>query len=817
MSHFFPAYIGKPPPHVLRKRRQREQEELARQEREDREEREREERDRELSPEVPEPEPSTPAHFERTSVFGTPTRSVSRVRKTYAHKRARSFATPRMRAGSDGEHEQESQTSSREPSSSRSPTKAAQKKQAQDTDSARPAKRPRLNEYDDDDMYADPPMLEDAIAPVASPSHSPVRRPQQNPRAGSPEAPEPQPSTRRPRGRPPKVKPIAIPTPSTTSEEGVAQNAKRRSAASGTEMTLSEALNQSFAHSLVPSPVVASSSRARKARNEQEDMRDPSHAEPTPVKRGPGRPRGSGRGRGRGGRGRGRGAGSSEPFASHDADNVFPPASAHESEASMPTWTTLPTLDRGAASSHRPPHPLAREEEEEGSDDELASVTQIPVKRTPGRPRRPATPGSSSKAGDTQPVKRRGRPPGSKNPATLAREAAAAEVARRRASLPNLPASSTSIMANYAAAHGPPPVTPVKRGRGRPRKSAPEPSVFGLDTVDYMEPLKDPDADVDDNPFRRRTRSQSRTRGSARSTPAPSPAPTPRRRSVSATRAPRTPRRNNSKARPEAAPPKSDAPKSSEPPSHYLDMKTMEWKPRARSTSTSPPKRRARPTPVPTEMPKATEFQTRTQLCNALKRTLLEAPMPKLKDIAAENEKQQRRQQKEKERLKRKRDADRLKVAPSGVLFFGSGDKSEAEPDDEDDDDEEQGDAMTVFCGSWSVLADPAATFDDSLAMKTLHEVVMGVRAYIELEKAAFAKSHDGQTISVTVPCGCMSVRGRTSESPEGGSSSSLQPPAGDAEQCAGKMVVSVTQELIPEGFSGVGKAMRMTVMISHY
>lgn len=70
------------------------------------------------------------------------------------------------------------QPSSREPSSSRSPTKVVQQKQAQDGDSARPAKRPRLNEYDDDDMYADPPMFEahDAIAPVASPASSPVRR-----------------------------------------------------------------------------------------------------------------------------------------------------------------------------------------------------------------------------------------------------------------------------------------------------------------------------------------------------------------------------------------------------------------------------------------------------------------------------------------------------------------------------------------------------------------------------------------------------------------------------------------------------------------
>ena len=86
------------------------------------------------------------------------------------------------------------------------------------------------------------------------------------------------------------------------------------------------------------------------------------------------------------------------------------------------------------------------------------------------------------------------------------------------------------------------------------------------------------------------------------------------------------------------------------------------------------------------------------------------------------------------------------------------------------------------------------------------------------LDKAAFAKSDDGQTISVTVPCGCMSVRGHLAESPEGeSSSSSSQQPSVGAEQCAGEMVVSVTQEIVPEGFSGVAKAMRMTVMISHY
>ncbi|KAI1793798.1 hypothetical protein LXA43DRAFT_1092579 [Ganoderma leucocontextum] len=475
-----------------------------------------------------------------------------------------------------------------------------------------------------------------------------------------------------------------------------------------------------------------------------------------------------------------------------------PPASARGSEASLPTWTTL---DRGAASSRRP-LPTFAQEEEESSDDELASVAQVPEKRTPGCPRkhpllkpstsaalvdtsegRLATPGPSAKAADTPTVKRRASLPGT------------------------LVASSASIMANYASTHGTPLATPVKRGRGRPRKSAPEPSVFGLDTVHYMEPLKDPDGDDEPNPFRRRTRSQSRQgRGSTRGTPAASPAQTPRRRSVLTTR---TPRRNNSTSRPAAAASTSAAPQGSGPPSHDLDMKTMQRRSRARSASSSPSKRRARPAAPEREMPKATEFQTRTQLCNALKRTLLEAPMPKLRDIAAENKKQQRRQQKEKERQKRKRDADRLRVAPSGVLSFG-GDKSEPEHghDDDEEEHEDQGEATVVFCGSWSVLAGPAATLDDSLAMKTSRRLT---ETAFRLDKAAFAKSDDGQTIRVTVPCGCMSVRERDAEGQKA-SSSSQQPPR-DAEQCAGEMAVSVTQAIVPEGFSGVAKAMRMTVM----
>ncbi|KAI1793358.1 hypothetical protein LXA43DRAFT_1124803 [Ganoderma leucocontextum] len=691
MSHFFPAYIGKPPPHVLRKRRQREREERA-----------REEWDRELSPVVPDPEPSTPAHDGGVNVFGTPTRSVSCGHKTYAHKRARSFTTSHAGAGSDGEQEQRS--SSREPSSSRSPTKVVWKKHAHDNDPTRLAKRPRFNENDDNDMYADPLVFagHDAIAPAASSSRSPMRhrkasvyveiqtpvrrsrsQAQQDVRVGSPEVPAPPPNTRRPRGRPPKVKPIAIPIPSTASDEGAAQNVKHRRHTSGPEMTVGEALNQSFALSIASSSPAASSSRARRAGDENKEIADPSRPEPVPIKRGPGRPRGSGRGRGRGGgrgRGRGRGAASSLSLVSHDADNAPPPARAHGSEASLPTWTTLSTLNRADASSRRPP-PAFAPEEEESSSDELASVAQAPAKRTPGRPRkhplekastsaapvdaygvRPPTPGPSTNAAET-PTKRRGRPPCSKNKATLDRETAAAAMARGRASLPGaLPALSASIMTSYPAVPGPPLATPVKRGHGRPRKSAPAPSVFGLDTIDYMEPLKDPDDPP--NPFRRRTRSQSRQgRGSTSGTPAASPVPSPRHDDA------------------EAA-------------ARAFCVRVAG---EASGSICAGGEREA------VEGDGAPDADAIVQRAEAHA-----APMPKLKDVAAENEKQKRKQLKEKERQKRKRNADRL---PDDVLFFG-GDKSEGGHDD-GEDKEEQGDATARFCGSWSVLADPAATFDD--------------------------------------------------------------------------------------------------------
>ncbi|KAI1793357.1 hypothetical protein LXA43DRAFT_1002151 [Ganoderma leucocontextum] len=68
----------------------------------------------------------------------------------------------------------------------------------------------------------------------------------------------------------------------------------------------------------------------------------------------------------------------------------------------------------------------------------------------------------------------------------------------------------------------------------------------------------------------------------------------------------------------------------------------------------------------------------------------------------------------------------------------------------------------------------------------------MGVRAYIELDKGAFTNSDDGQTIGVTVPCGCMSVRGRDGEGQDAAAvalSSSFQ--------CAGEMAVSVAQDIV--------------------
>ncbi|EJF60902.1 hypothetical protein DICSQDRAFT_181129 [Dichomitus squalens LYAD-421 SS1] len=846
MSKVFPAYIGKPPPHVLKKRRQREEQARA----------------RELSPAVPDPEPSTPAHSDRADVFGTINRSATRVYRTYAHKRTRSTARSGAEAESGGEEEEQgSRSSSPKGSSSGSPTKRSQKERARYSDAASPAKRPRLDdEAEDDHMYVDPLTFDDPFPalPAASTSQGPARRrkssvyveiqiPARRPRSQtqrgtSPAEPEvqteaPSTSSARRRGRPSKVKPISIPTPSATSDEGVPREAGRQHRASGYSMTLVEALNNSFATSDTP---------VRMEPDEEQSIARPSNPESDPVKRGPGRVRGSGRGRGRGrgsGRGRGRSAGSPDPVMSHRGVYKTSPAHSTRSAASMPTWTALPTIDVGSPTAHQPPHIYAQEKEESTGDELETVAPPVTPKRPRGRPRKnplpeastsaaaagmtsgqrkalvPRTPGRSRRATAdpaTPTPKRRGRPPGTKNKATLAREAAAAEVARRRASfpsLPSLPISSAAILKQTSAnaIHALPP--PAKRGPGRPRKSAPVfPTMFASDTIDFLEPLKDPDDDDDAPSPAKRTRSRSRQRrASVSGTPGPAekPAATPRRgRSASSARTPRS-GRDSANAAAVTATPKAPASTSQSTSRFYLDPVALEWRPRRRPASVSPPKAKRRPRPALHAGAKAAEFQSRKKLCDALKRALLEAPMPKVKQVTPAQQKQKQQQKQKSNKKGKKGDGDDgLKVAPSGVLLFG--DKSAEEAGEGESEDEVRGEAMVVFNGSWAVITDPKVVFDDALALRTLHEVVMGIGAFISSESPTFYEIDGGKTITVAVPCGCMSLR-------EGASSSTPNSSASNSRlECMGEMAVSVAEEIVPLGFAGTARGMRATVLVTH-
>ena len=273
--------------------------------------------------------------------------------------------------------------------------------------------------------------------------------------------------------------------------------------------------------------------------------------------------------------------------------------------------------------------------------------------------------GESLSTSTSLPKKPRGRPKGSKNKATLEREALARAAAAR--ALPANPIVPSPVSA------------PVKRGPGRPRKSAPNPPTVPLDgTVDYMEPLKDPDDEDVPHPSTlhpgRRTRSRSRSRARTR--------------------------RNSTPAAPS--------------PAYYLDMTTLQWKPRARSVSASPAKRRAR------VVGGTTEYQTSGRLCAALRQKLLAAPPPRTK----EQEKEEREREKEKD--------DGFRVSRSGALVLADKDEetqagtaAKAEGAAEAETETEMQDAPAfVFSGAWEVIADRNAVCDDALLLKTLHDVV---------------------------------------------------------------------------------------------
>ncbi|KAI0739685.1 hypothetical protein C8Q80DRAFT_1274733 [Daedaleopsis nitida] len=756
-----PEYIGKPPPWLLKKRkRQAEQ--------------------RELSPAVPDPEHITPS---RKDVFGSPAKST-RVLKTYAHKRARSYAS-----SAAGEPEEDEDDESSDSSVDHSPTKPPHKR-ARISTKGPPSRRPSSSHLrrreEDTDSYAG------LSHPTPSSSVKKRRRPSspgvqiEPPRPPSPVIPTASAVdvTRagRPRGRPPKVKPIAIPTPSTSSEESAALGGKRRTAAEfvGPPLTLSEALNRSFANA---------------------SMRFAELGEPldtsVSVKQKPGRPSGRGRGRGRGGASITRPASHTVPALSEEDD--APPAPSkrprsrpHKSSVSEPSFpdpaveetqiedvepTTPAKRPRGRPRKNTlPSSPPGRREGRSVSRGRKKTVRSLSLSQPPVSQQHlydsvdvePVVRALDNQAaqedahlhtddGSSAPPKRgRGRPRGSKNKTTLSREASHPQ--RRTVSAG--PATRVSVLQTS----GPSPIlppnpvvqTPAKRPRGRPRKSAPtaETTVFpASETFDYMEPLKDPDEED-------------------RNTAAGASTPRTRGRSSSRSQSRSRPRRNSAVVMVPPSP-------------YYLDMATLQWRRREPTVSepatpSSSPAKRGSTHAQAAAAGGTKEYQSTVKLCAALKKALLQAPMPKTRAPGV--------------------DAD----ASAGKGKSKGKGKGKDKGKDKDDSA-----GTVVFRGSWAVLADPSAACDDSTALKTLHDIVRGIDACINLDNTGptFSASDDGRTVAVAVPCGCLSIPGRALDDDLDSSS---------APECAGEMSVSVAEVDVPGGFAGMAKAMRMTVTVTH-
>ncbi|KAI0808243.1 hypothetical protein C8Q74DRAFT_123107 [Fomes fomentarius] len=868
-----PQYIGKPPPYLLKRKL------------------------REISPEVPDPEPVTPA---RKDVFGTPSISA-RVLKTYAHKRARSYASSAPEEPNRFGDEEESSSDS---SPERSPTKRNDVETSKHVTTRRfgsPAQQSTRTTREHD---VEPPVAGPSN-PAPNPSSSHRRRrqsfltvyvevPHPSSRMGGRSVSDASPvgpssaSITTGRGRPSIVKAIAaIPTPSSSSEGDAAQTAQRRPRApSGPSLTLSEALNHSFA-SASPAQheeVGATPTSYKHMRAEKEEGGTPS----APPKRKRGRPRGRGRGRGvavpvqvvsrtthlttrsaassptrpsaTGGRATPAEAEEEEDESSDDEVALLVPA---KRPRGRPTKQSTVRAQNAVGTSSR--HPQA-EEEEESTGDEPARV--VPAKRPRGRPRkhplpepgqtRPNAarsvsrgrqkttqlPSSSQNAYDSvdvnpiaralenqaaqeaqdlhvdhvpasssgpPPKRGRGRPRGSKNKSTLERERRTQSAGPfTRVALPSVepqPSSSSTLLANPIVA------PPIKRPRGRPRKSAPnppttfpasEPATF--DYTDYTEPLKDPDADN-----------------------GPGPAATPKRRGRSQSQ-PRTRSRANSTAAPASVSASASAHVSGSavpPPSYYLDMTTLQWRPRARSASASPSKPKFKSAYVLlSRAPKPEEHQTSVKLYAALKTALLNASPAKTGVAAAEPEAEiGQEHEKEKEKAGEDKDKDDgLRVAPSGVLLLadkGKEKETETETETGKDGGGEVNDATVVFRGTWAILVDPKVTCDDALALKTLHDVVKGVGVCINLDNVGptFTESDDGRTVTVAVPCGCQSIPGRALQADQAQANQAQEGPASEASpppECAGEMAVSVTEEETPADFVGIAKALRMTVTVVH-
>ncbi|KAI0367870.1 hypothetical protein BV20DRAFT_969937 [Pilatotrama ljubarskyi] len=722
---------------------------------------------RDLSPVIPDPEELTPGT--RTDAFGTPARSA-RVYRTYAHKRARSRANS---SAGDEPLEVEAESLPHVPSPQESPTRVQYG--TNQAEAALGADLPRgdLRDQDRQEETSRAAALMDhhsaynELDPSTSfatqrtaRSKTPLRRrrstvfveiPSQpasqlqkyvQPLLSSQEAEhtnaaDVQTRVGRPRGRPLKQKPIAIPSPPPTSDDAspAGRPGGRRRAQSGTHLSLTDALNQSFAAAALtastsatgfaePSsepprrrrgrppgrgrarvalgPVITHSElRSTRSRRTSdvppvEPSRPPAQA--TAAKRGPGRPRkhplppgassSPAKARSASRTNRRASTSNSRPaLAGSDAEDSEEEAVTRQllrntSRADGPT-TSSPSKEYRFVYQSVDVGPLARALERQAAEEAVNGT---------------ATETENASAGPSK--KPRGRPRGSKNKTTLAREEAAARVRGL--------GSTSSAVHSYSAGPSAPtrmratdpsltsdlPPVPIKRPRGRPRKSAP--SAFPASGfMDYVELLRDA-SDTED-----------------RASAGPSSAGVGRGRS-------RT-RRNSTSAVP-IAPQSAAAPVA--PPPYYLDLKTMQWKRRSRSLSASPSKtnskRKASTSRLRDDATPAKEYQTSAVLCDALKVALLTST-PKLSSPTIRG--------KGKGKAVARTD-DGLKVAPSGVLLFADG-LDEGEEDD-------SGPWTCVFKGSWVVLGDPNATLDDALVLKKLHEVVLGTGAYV---RSAFCTS----------------------------------------------------------------------------
>ncbi|CDO71772.1 hypothetical protein BN946_scf184923.g2 [Trametes cinnabarina] len=759
----------------------------------------RKRKERELSPVAPDPEP-TPSRAD--AFWITPSRS-GRVKKTYAHKRARSYASSAQEDLSDGAVV----PSSRSPSPQSSPIK--------------PRAQPRSTAID---VYVELPSnirYFQTTARSASRHRAPTTIPDDPGMSGArPEPPRMDgPSTSRKklvpyvevplrrttsarkerrhisgfvsparasdihdvnvhvsRGRSFEQKAIAFPSPPPSEGDWTTCHHQ------DDQLTLSEALNRSFA--AVSSYPTVSDNIPITAPSEPTAKREPGRPRPRsrglaalgpivshsqssstrlrrtssgnaaspaapnsapPVKRGPGRPRKNP-------------LPPPEPEAAPAGGSRPRRSSARSKSGTRPTQ--LPSdEDEGDAAAvvdqllYDPPSSPAGPSGSAPTDHDYAyhSVDVAPVARALERQAaEEAAMAFDADAGPPPvPMKRaRGRPRGSKNKSTLAREQAACDerLARLTSSSRTRSAPAAPHVAESTVSSLPP--VPIKRPRGRPRKSAP--SAFSSSGfMDYTEPLKDPDDDA--------------------LTAGPSTIPA-KARGRSRTR------RNSTSILPISSSSAASPAKSSQ---YYLDLDTMQWRRRGRSVSASPTKRRRS---LSRATKKATEYVTSQLLCAALKTALVKAAAtPK---------------------LAQDRTDDGLRVAPSGVLLFSDGKSDEPVPT-----------LTPVFSGSWAILEDPRVTFDDGLVMKKLHEVVLGTGAFVRFGEARISRTARGRTVTVTVPCCCQSLRPVPPHTP---SSRAGKRVAASPLECKGELTVSISEEAATREYAGLAKVLRTTVVVTH-